>query len=140
MKKKYDSLKEMAASPCRISGLKAGSQQLMMINNILTDGKTYTVYCTSGWYPKYVDLTEFVSDYLTKMRIYHIVGNDAPRGGKLGTFVQVTSPAFLRDVKKVQAIRKQEELMEKMMEEERRKRRAERKKRRRERKKNREPD
>lgn len=116
----YNSLREMVAAPYKVSGLRANSAELGMITTLLSNEMVHTGYYRGrGRYTQAVDLTSFVSNYLTRLGIAHETGNDAERGGVGGNFVKITSPAFLREVKKVQAIRKKEheEFLRKEMEE-----------------------
>lgn len=106
---KYNALREMVAAPYSVSGLRANSQELFMLRDIMENGKTHTGYYRGrGRFSQAVSLTGVISDYLTRMGIAHETGNDAARGGVGGEFIKVTSPAFLREVRKAQAIRNKE--------------------------------
>lgn len=54
--------------------------------------------------------TDDVVEVLTSIGINCESGNDAPRGGKNGEFVRITSPAILREIKAEKERRKAEQL------------------------------
>lgn len=98
--KKYEKLKKYFEEKTTVSGLRGSNRNA--IERILDDGIARTGESSirrGGWKSKAI-WTEAVSNILTRFNIEHICGNDAPRGGANGEFVQVTSKAFLRDMKK----------------------------------------
>jgi len=64
------------------------------VNDFINGEKEFrTVYSqgTSWKYSSLVDKTQEFRNILDKMGIEYIVGNDAPRGGRTGEFVKITT-------------------------------------------------
>ena len=109
-KSKYDSLKQLVEEPYRISGVKKGSKIHDFLVKLLENGHAYTgFYRGYGWRTTAVDYTNEVCVQLNKLGIAYKTGNDAPRGGVHGNYVEITMPGFKKDVKKAMALRKAEE-------------------------------
>lgn len=105
---KYEKLQNLLNEKQNVSGLRKNNLRTS-VAQLLSDGFTRTG--SSGWISvrrgASKDIwTKEISDILTNMGIEHKCGNDAPRGGANGEYVKVTSPAFVKVVKKVQAERK----------------------------------
>lgn len=105
---KYEKLQNLLNEKQNVSGLRKNNLRTS-VAQLLSDGFTRTG--SSGWISVRRGAskeiwTQEISDILTKIGIAHECGNDAPRGGANGEFVKVTSPAFVKVVKKVQAERK----------------------------------
>lgn len=100
---KYNQLKELVNAPFKVSGIQNNSQKQRMFLELLQTGKTHTCYerGSRSW-TTLVDLTKNISQSLEAWGIKYEIKNDAPRGGKLGTYIQITMPAFLKEVAKVQ--------------------------------------
>ena len=108
MKTKYEKLQNLYNEKQNISGLRKNNIR-NSVAALLSDGFTHTG--SSGWISVRRGAskeiwTKEISDILTNLGIQHECGNDAPRGGANGEYVKVTSPAFIKVVKKVQAERK----------------------------------
>ena len=104
----YEKLQNLLNEKQNISGLRRKCLRTS-VSALLSDGFTRTG--SSGWISVRRGAskeiwTKEISDILTKLNIAHECGNDAPRGGANGEYVKVTSPAFVKVVKKVQAERK----------------------------------
>ena len=109
-KSKYDSLKQLVEEPYRISGVKKGSKIHDFLVKLLENGHAYTgFYRGYGWRTTAVDYTNEVCVQLNKLGIAYKTGNDAPRGGVHGNYVEITMPGFKKEVKKAMALRKAEE-------------------------------
>ena len=105
---KYEKLQNLLNEKQNISGLRRQCLRTS-VAQLLSDGFTRTG--SSGWISVRRGAskeiwTQEISDILTNLGIEHECGNDAPRGGANGEFVKVTSPAFVKVVKKVVAERK----------------------------------
>ena len=66
------------------------------ISDLLVSNRTYTGY--SNRLKKKI-WTNQVRNILSALDIPHISDNDAPRGGASGEYVEVTSPAFIKEAK-----------------------------------------
>lgn len=109
-KSKYDSLKQLVKAPYRISGVKKGSKVHDFLVKLLENGHAYTgFYRGYGWRTTAVDYTSEVCIQLDKLGISYKTGNDAPRGGVHGNYVEITMTAFIKEVKKARALREKEE-------------------------------
>ena len=104
MKKKYTLFAEA------ISGLRRNTVDYRMLYSILRYGSVYTGYYTGrGRFTRAVDNTISICNYLKHLSISYKRGNDSPRGGVSGNYVQVTSPAFLKKLKKMVPVYEAEE-------------------------------
>jgi hypothetical protein len=108
MTTKYEKLQNLYNEKQNISGLRRSNLR-NSVAALLSDGFTRTG--SSGWISVRRGAskeiwTQEISDILTNVGIEHECGNDAPRGGANGEYVKVTSPAFVKAVKKAQADRK----------------------------------
>lgn len=105
---KYEKLQNLLNEKQNISGLRRQCLRTS-VAQLLSDGFTRTG--SSGWISVRRGAskeiwTQEISDILNNLGIEHECGNDAPRGGANGEYVKVTSPAFVKVVKKVVAERK----------------------------------
>lgn len=118
-KSKYKALKELLAVSCRISGITKCSKVHDFLVELLENGHAYTGYYRGhGWRTTAADYTNEVCAQLNKLGIAYKTGNDAPRGGVHGNFVEITMPAFIKEMKKARVIReKEEEAMRKAIKE-----------------------
>lgn len=109
-KTKYNALKELVSAPYCISGFSKNSKTHDFLVTLLKNGRVYTGYYRGyGRRSTAVDCTCNVCNQLDKLGIAYKTGNDAPRGGVSGNFVEITMPAFIKEVKKVIALRKASE-------------------------------
>ena len=109
-KSKYNELKELVNAPYRISRISKTSKTHDFLVALLDNGRVYTGYYRgSGWRTTAVDYTGEICDQLNKLGIAYTTGNDAPRGGVHGNYVEITMPAFIKEMKKAMALRKAEE-------------------------------
>ena len=117
---KFNLLKKLLAAPYRISGIAKCSKVHDFLVELLENGHAYTGYYRGrGWHTSAIDYTCEVCYQLNKLGIAYKTGNDAPRGGVHGNYVQIIMPAFLKEVKKERTIReKEEEAMRKAIKEE----------------------
>lgn len=98
---KYQALSELLLVSSRVSGISKNSRVYKSLKGLLATGRASTgCYEGSGRHIHAVKWTEDVSDILTKMGIAHRCGNNAPRGGVSGEYVEVTMPAFMREIKR----------------------------------------
>ena len=101
---KYEKLQNLFNEKQNVSGLRKKNLRTS-VAHLLSDGFTRTG--SSGWISRRGASKEIwtdeISDILSKLGIEHECGNDAPRGGANGEYVKVTSPAFVKVVKKIQA-------------------------------------
>lgn len=68
--------------------LRKNSYKYNMTLQIIQGNPVYTVLSGTKW--GWQDYTNDVVDVLKKLGVKYKIGNDAPRGGKLGTYVEVT--------------------------------------------------
>jgi hypothetical protein len=109
-KSKYNALKELVNAPYRISGFSKTSKVHDFLVELLENRRVHTGYYRGrGWRTTAVDYTREVCNQLDKLGIAYNTGNDAPRGGVYGNYVEITMPAFIKEVKKVMEVRKTEE-------------------------------
>ena len=109
-KTKYNELKELVNAPYRISRFSKTSKIHEFLVTLLDNGRVYTGYYRgSGRHTTAIDYTREICNQLDKLGIAYKTGNDAPRGGVHGNYVEITMPAFIKEVKKLMAVRKTEE-------------------------------
>ena len=117
---KYKSLEKFIDAPYRISGVKKNSKVYDCLVNFLEYGFSHTgFYYGTGWRTYATDFTREICSILDKLGIAHKTGNNAPRGGVHGKYVEISMPAFQKVVKQKMARRKaEEEARQKIREEE----------------------
>lgn len=99
---KFEALQDLLNEKQMVSGIRKQNVRASL-SGLLLDGKTSTG--SSSWVSKRYGAkkdvwTGEVSAVLTRLGIAHECGNDAPRGGANGEYIQITSPAFLKIVRK----------------------------------------
>jgi hypothetical protein len=74
----------------QVASLKVSKAVSERINTLFTEGKVSTVKVTgSGWRTSYRVYTFEVQTALNALGVKYTVGNDSPRGGKGGEFIQL---------------------------------------------------
>jgi hypothetical protein len=100
----YEKLQNLLNEKQTVSGLRKRKVRVS-IDDLLNRGTTRTgesYYNYGGGATKNI-WTNDVHMILDGLGIAHECGNNAPRGGANGEYVKITSPAFLKTVKQVQA-------------------------------------
>lgn len=99
--KKYNDLKNLIKSENKNISVRKGGRVYYALVSILNHGRAVTGgYTGTGSHVRKWICTSDVCRILDSLGIKYQTGNDAPRGGAAGEFVRVTSPAFLREVRK----------------------------------------
>lgn len=71
---------------------KCAASYKMLVDWLNTEGNNVIRPCWTsgrGRYTTNLDYTVHLVELLTAMRVRHIVGNDAPKGGKCGNYVKI---------------------------------------------------
>lgn len=105
---RFNALKSLVETPKK-HNIKKGSRLHYLFMDLLRDGYARTGYYTgTGRHTRGVDLSFDVKWILDGMGISYESGNDAPRGGVTGNYVQITMPAFMNQIKKIKKAKEQE--------------------------------
>lgn len=91
-KTRFEQLKEIAS--------KTNGQLEQCICRLLRTGRCYPIEEEGrGRHRHYSDCTLSIIGTLDTLHLTYKQGNDAPRGGKLGNYIQITSPAYLKEMR-----------------------------------------
>lgn len=96
--KTYEKLENLINESQSISNLRGNNR--IIVERLLNYGKAYTVTVRGTGYRRFNDDRTFqIECILSRLGIAYVRGNDAPRGGAIGTYIEITSRAFLREMR-----------------------------------------
>lgn len=95
----FQKLQQVVNEP-KLYEVRRNSQLHWDIKALLSCGQVHTYKVTRRkGYTNISDTKDRISGILDGLNIAYEVSNDAPRGGKQGTFIRLTGKAILRDIR-----------------------------------------
>lgn len=95
----FQRLQQVVNEP-KLYEVRRNSQLHWDIKALLSCGQVHTYKVTrSKGYTNISDTKDIICGILDGLNIAYEVSNDAPRGGKQGTFIRLTGNAILRDIR-----------------------------------------
>lgn len=97
----YKKLQQVVENPKNYK-LQRNSQLHWDIKTLIECGQVHTYKVTrSGGYTNIKDSTARISELLDSLKIEYSILNDAPKGGKHGTFIKLTGRAINKEIEAV---------------------------------------
>ena len=95
----FQKLQQVVDEP-KLYKVQRNSKLYFDIKALLSCGQVHTYKVTrSKGYTNISDTKDKICGILDSLNIAYEVSNDAPRGGKQGTFIMLTGKAILRDIR-----------------------------------------